>query len=87
MAEVQALYNAVAMLTAQVQQMAELSTERAGGGSKKLDNFERYENLAIFSGDVKLFEEWSVVSKVAEPCSCGGCPSGSVDGVCGVGVH
>ena len=60
MAEVQALYNAIAMLTAQVQQMAELSTERAGGGGKKWDNLERYKNLAIFNGDVKLFEEWSV---------------------------
>ena len=57
-AEVTALYNAIAMLTQQVQIMAE---QRSGGsGGKPWDHYDRFKNLQVFSGDAKDFEEWSV---------------------------
>ena len=57
-AEVAALYNAIAMLTQQVQIIAE--QRGGGGGGKPWDHYDRFKNLQIFSGDVKDFEEWSV---------------------------
>ena len=47
--EAAALYNAIAMLTQQVQLMAEQGSQRGGG--------DRFKNLKIFSGDAKDFEE------------------------------
>ena len=60
-AEVAALYNAIALLTQQVQIMAEQGNQRGGGGGgKSWDHYDRFKNLKIFSGDAKDFEEWSV---------------------------
>ena len=60
-AEAAALYNAIAMLTQQVQLMAEQGSQRdVGGGGKSWDHYDRFKNLKIFSGDAKDFEEWSV---------------------------
>jgi hypothetical protein len=59
--QMQALFNAMQMLTTQVQTMAEMHGEKmANGSGKKWDNLERYKNLAVFDGNQKNFEEWSV---------------------------
>ena len=59
--EMAGLYNAIAMLTQQVQIMAEQANQRGGGGGRKpWDHYERFKSLKIFDGDVKEFEEWSV---------------------------
>ena len=59
--EAAALYNAIAMLTQQVQLMAEQGSQRdSGGGGKSWDHYDRFKNLKIFSGDATDFEEWSV---------------------------
>ena len=59
--EATALHNALAMLTQQVQIMAEQGSQRgSGGGGKSSDHYDRFKNLKIFSGDAKDFEEWSV---------------------------
>ena len=31
-----------------------------GGGGRPWDNLERFKNLAVFNGDSKVYEEWSV---------------------------
>ena len=59
MADVTALYAAIAQLTQQVQLMAEHGSQRGGPG-KSWDEYGRYKNLKVFSGEVKDFEEWSV---------------------------
>jgi hypothetical protein len=59
-AEVAALYNAIRMLTEQVQTMAEQSNRGGAGGGKSWDHYDRFKNLKVFGGDVKEFEEWSV---------------------------
>ena len=56
-AEAAALFNAIAMLTQQVQIMAEQGSQRgSGGGGKSWDHYDRVKNLKIFSGDAKDFE-------------------------------
>ena len=57
MAEAANLFAALQILTEQVKVLAE---RNAGGGGKKWDNPERYNNLKVYAGDVKEFEEWSV---------------------------
>ena len=58
--QIQALFNAIQMLTTQVQVMADASGERMSGGGKKWDNLDRFKNLTVFDGNSKTFEEWSV---------------------------
>ena len=56
--QIQALFNAIQMLTTQVQVMADASGERMSGGGKKWDNLDRFKNLTVFDGNSKTFEEW-----------------------------
>ena len=59
--QIQALFNALQVLTNSVQQMAESSSgEMPIGGGKKWDVLGRYKNLTVFDGNQKSFEEWSV---------------------------
>jgi hypothetical protein len=59
--QIQALFNALQVLTSQVQAMAEQGGgERVTSGGKKWDNLDRYKNLMVFDGNQKNFEEWSI---------------------------
>jgi hypothetical protein len=58
--QMQALMNALQILTNQVQAMAEQGGERATSGGRKWDNLDRYKNLMVFDGNQKNFEEWSI---------------------------
>ena len=53
--EVQQLFQALEVLTLQVQALAESS----GGQRKRWDLGDRYKNINVFSGDSKEYEEWS----------------------------
>ena len=64
--EATALYNALAMLTQQVQIRAERGSQRgSGGGGRFLDHYDSFKSLKIFSGDAKDFR--GVVSQAQEP--------------------
>ena len=54
--EVQHLFQALEVLTLQVQALAE---NKGGGHRKRWDVVDRYKNINVFSGDSKEYEEWS----------------------------
>ena len=57
--EAAALFQALQLLTQQVQAIAERS-HGEGSGRGKWDYLDRYKNLNVFDGNSKDFEEWSV---------------------------
>lgn len=58
-AEMNALFQALELLTQQVQTMAAQQSQTAAGDRKKWDNLEKYKNVKMFGGDAKEYEEFA----------------------------
>ena len=61
-ADAASLFEALRLLTLQVQAIAEKSAGGGGGGGggRRWDALERFKNLSVFGGNPKEYEEWSV---------------------------
>ena len=56
----QALTQQSQTLTREIRALAEIARGGGNGGGRRWDHFDRYENLKVFDGNSKDFEEWNV---------------------------